>query len=160
MIRELTLKRLAVYGADADLVDRLLLHGEYKYTTWLVRLLTDEDAVNRSLAGFAKELGLSESNVRYMYFRAPSTTRSELRKRKDYTSVMGALYRIHPNEEMWDELARYLFDQLKMTAIEQLTDEGMGAEEIKWYTHSSNGYVYKIRAKHAERLTERMKIWK
>lgn len=151
MIRNILLRSIRKYGGDEELTDRLLLHGNKQYLTWITRSLADENDVYGSLYTLAEDLDLPISKLRYAYFSAMSYSLGELRRFPEYLYVMETMNDIFPSPELWWAMQKYCYRQFKRLCIEALVARDETAMTIMSKINVSHGLVYKVRSAYIKR---------
>ena len=153
------LRSVIKYGSDAELTDRLLMHGQKQYITWIVHSLVDKDHVYDSLYALSEILSLPFTKLRYAYFSSVFLSHGEVLRLSEYKTVMVTLQELHNSPELWRSLERYCYRQLKRLCIEEMVARDETALSIMDKLNASHGLVYKVRSKFIEReLKERSKI--
>ena len=145
MIREFAIIEFEKFGADAKLVDRLLVYGKTPFLTWLTRRSVDRAHVNQSLEALSMVLGLPLTKIQYAYFRAPETPLEKLKKGKEYAYLMDTLTRVYPYPALWDSLLPVAGGLCRKVAAELLLETGSTPTAIANTLKISERTVYDIR---------------
>lgn len=158
MIRDLMIRSVQRYGGDKKLADRLLIHGEKTYFTWIVRSLVDPNSVYDSLYALAEVLDMPLTRIKYSYFSAKSTPVGELRKLPEYDEVMKILHEMDDLPSLWSSLQKYCFGQLKRICVEELVAREETVLSIMDKLNASHGYVYNVRRAYIKRELKEKEI--
>lgn len=144
MIRDLLIRELSTYGATEALADRLLLHGEKAYVTWLTAKYIDTKDVTASLEMFAKLTGKPFTQIRNAHFRSQFYAKRDITTREEYPFIISTLCEKYPFVELWVSLLPYAFNSVRRLAIELAIANGMSVKDIVTKMNVSQSFVYKI----------------
>jgi hypothetical protein len=156
-MRELIERTVEKYGGDENLTKRLLRHGERAYLTWVVRDIIDDEKVYDSMRLLSDVSGIPFTKIRYAYFSATVTSKSELRKLPEYERVCRTLTEITDVPDLWNSLERYCYRQLKRLCIEELVARDETAIRIMCDLNASQGLVYGVRRAYIKRELNELK---
>lgn len=151
MNRDLMLHAVTRYGGDEKLVDRLLLHGDKTYFTWIVRSLVDRKDVYGSLYALSETLDIPITKLRYSYFSASSLSIADLRKLPEYPLVVKILNKAYDTPVLWLSMQKYCFNQMKRICVEELVARDETVLSIMDKLKASHGYVYNVRSAYIKR---------
>lgn len=155
MIRKLLSRRLIEYGMSEQLAERLLVYGEAPFIKYLVCEYVDEINVYNSTDALAATFGVAASKIRNAYYGSHTKTTDEVRGTAGYKKVISTLVESYPNREMWDELLRYAFNNVRRFAIElEVLKSGENVKRICDEFCVSESLVYKVRRNASKRFIE------
>lgn len=157
MIRDLLVRKFAEYGADEQLVDRLLAYGEGPYLTWLVRSMHDASlGVVAGLDTLCFVLNKPMHTVRYHFYVAPYTPFSRLEMTLGYPGTMELIESAYPGlRSLFESLAPCAFRHLQRLAVEIGAERGDTVEAIRQSTGSTMALTYKWRTDFLQRFVDK-----
>lgn len=162
MIRSYLIREFDKFGAEAELVDRLLLYGDKPLIAWLThRFCADSgQPVKETLEALSTLIDVSYERLKYAYFKAKvQTPLVELTKREEFNYVVSTLLSSYPYPELWKNLLPYVYRHAINVCIELDTAGGISAEVIEVKLNVSRSQAYKIRKDYLQRyITKRGNI--
>lgn len=150
------LRSIKRYGGDEVIVDRLLLHGDSQYFTWVIRSLVDDEKVYYSLNGLSEVLDVPITKLKYAYFSACYLSKGELKALPEYENVMQTLLEVADLPSLWISMQKTCYRQLKRLCIEELVSRDETVLTIMDMLKVSHGLVYNVRKDFIQRELKKL----
>lgn len=156
MILKQLSEELAKYNVDGWIAERLLVYGEQPFVRWMVCKHVDGKNIYASFTALSAWIGVTVDRIRNIYYAKERVKGyNEVWSHPGYSAIISALLEAHPDKDLWDELLRYGFDQIRRFAVELVVlKRGHDMRKVCDEFKISQSLAYLIRRTASKRFIE------